>query len=105
MIDKKLDSIASRKVSGSIVGQSQSQVTPYSFRLPKPNSVDPWFGGSRTFWNQQVLPCPTNGNKPTVKSVTKKQPGAKRGVRFILYQSAVEFFQRLEQEQCAEQVI
>jgi hypothetical protein len=102
MIDKKFDSVADRKVPGNPSSLQQPQIAPYSFRLPKPNSVDPYFGGSRTFWNQQVLPCPTNGNKPTVKSVTKKQPGAKRGVRFILYQSAVEFFQRLEREQCAE---
>lgn len=70
----------------------------YSFRLPKPGTVDPFFGGARTFWNSLVLVGP-NGERPPVKSVVRKVPGAKRGCRFILFSSAKTFFETLEAEQ------
>ena len=69
---------------------------PYSFRLPKPKTTDPIFGGSRTFWNQLILPTPGNGYRPPVKSVSTKKPGAVRGIRFILTESALAWFKKLE---------
>lgn len=37
--------------------------------------------------------------KPTVASVVRKEPGTKRGIRFILYSSAKSFFEKLAKEQ------
>ena len=62
---------------------------PYSFRLPKNSEQDPYFGGTRTFWNSKIL-----GEHPEIKSVVVKQPGAKRGIRFILYASAKRWFEQ-----------
>lgn len=100
MTQKKTVAVANR--SGQISPSQQSQIIPHSFRLPKLGTTDPHFGGSRTFWNRQILPCVENDFKPPVRSVTRRYPGAKRGVRFILYQSALEFFRKMEEEQCEQ---
>jgi len=70
---------------------------PFSFRLPK-EGVDPLFGGTRDFWNKRVLPS-RNSGKPPVQSVLVREPGAKRGVRFIFVESAVKYFNRLAQQE------
>lgn len=88
--------------AASALDQQHPGDAPFSFRLPKAGAVDPFFGGARTFWNQNVLPSPTNGFKPPVKSIVRRQPGAKRGIRFILYESARAYFEGLAWEQCAE---
>src|SRR5262245_2151960 len=74
-------------------------VQPYTFRLPRNGQTDPYFGGSRTFWNQRVLPNKSNGGRPPVKSIVEKQPGSKRGIRFILFESAKSYFKRLAENQ------
>lgn len=68
---------------------------PYAFRLPKAKSTDPYFGGARGWWNARILPCEANNFSPPVKSFVDKAPGARRGVRFILFESAKEYFQKL----------
>lgn len=72
---------------------------PRFFRLPKPGTTDPHFGGSRSYWNEKILPMECNGFKPPVRSVVERKRGAKRGIRFISFVSAVGYFQRLELEQ------
>ena len=72
---------------------------PITFRLPKAGESDPYFGAKRTFWNEHVLPNQGNGSKPSIKSVVVRKKGATRGIRFILYESALAFFQLLEAEQ------
>lgn len=67
----------------------QELFTPYSFRLPKAGECDPHFGGNRTFWNHRIL-----GENPDVRSVCVQIKGSKRGVRFIIYKSAVEWFEK-----------
>lgn len=74
------------------VDTKAAAVTPQYFRLPKPGTVDPFFGGNRSFWNELVLPTPRNGFNPPVESITFKQPGATRGARFIVYASANAYF-------------
>ena len=69
------------------------------FRVPKPKSTDPFFGAARTFWNQRVLRTKANKFKPDVLSYVVKQPGARRGVRFIDYQSACDYFNKLRANQ------
>lgn len=67
---------------------------PVFFRLPKNGRVDPYFGGTRTFWNERVLPSQRNDFCPPVKSrVIKSRPGAKTGIRFIDFRSALAWFE------------
>jgi hypothetical protein len=72
---------------------------PVTFRLPKPGMVDPYFGGPRTFWNEHVLPTKANKFKPPIRSVVERRHGATRGIRFILFGSAVAYFEKLAKEQ------
>lgn len=69
------------------------------FRLPKPGHTDPHFGGSRSWWNGKILPSENNDHQPPVKSVVDKRPGAKSGVRFIDFQSAMDYFTKLTIDQ------
>lgn len=79
--------------------ENTAALTPVTFRLPPAGSVDPYFGGARTFWNERVLPTPENNFKPPVKSVVVKQRGAKRGIRFIVFTSAKAYFDALAAKQ------
>lgn len=71
---------------------------PVCFRLPRVGERDPYFGGSRQFWNTKVLPS-LNGGNPPVKSIVVKRPDAKRGIRFIIYESAAVYFSNLQKQQ------
>lgn len=79
-------------------------IEPYCFRLPMqrpPGQTDPYFGCNRSLWNQLVLRTKTNGRNPPVKSVVRKDPKAKRGIRFVIYSSAKAYFEKLAQDQAA----
>jgi hypothetical protein len=80
------------------MNEDMNRMEPFTFRLPKTGSVDPFFGGSRTFWNEKILPSKNNGS-PQVDSIIIAVPGAKRGIRFILFESAKRFFERIAKEQ------
>jgi hypothetical protein len=88
--------------------QDQIPWTPYQFRLPrpsrngKPGEVDPWWQCNRSFWNERILPTERNQFKPDVKSVAVKQKGRNRGVRFIIWESAKSYFDKLRAEQEAK---
>lgn len=69
---------------------------PYSFRLPANGQVDPWFGGTRTFWANLI-----RGEAAAVQSFAIKQTGAKRGIRFILFDSARAYMERQHKPQAA----
>jgi|ERR1051325_6648567 hypothetical protein len=73
-------------------------IEPFTFRLPKDKERDPFFSGSRTFWNGCVLPSRNKG-QPRVQSVVIADPHNKRGVRFIFFASARAYFERLAREQ------
>jgi hypothetical protein len=79
-------------------------VHPYQFRLPKPTrnnkpgEVDPWFGANRSFWNERILPTARNDYRPEVKSIVVRQRGSRRGVRFVLFDSAKAYFDKLRRE-------
>lgn len=71
----------------------------WSFRIPKPGEVDPFFGGTRTFWLERVLRTKRNGFKPEIESIVVKKTGADRGMRFVVFESAVAYFQKLRADQ------
>ncbi len=86
---------------GQSADHALTAIPLYSFRLPRPGTVDPYFGGARTFWNENCLACEANGFKPPVKSIVVRKRGATRGIRFILFESAKAYFDRLAEEQQA----
>lgn len=85
------------------IGKNKDTAGIFSFRLPKQGQVDPFFGGARSFWNERVLPTRANGFKPPIKSFVDRKPGASRGIRFILWTSALDYFRRLASEESRPQ--
>jgi hypothetical protein len=77
--------------------------TPILFRLPKPGTVDPYFGGNRSFWNERILATPRNNHKPEVRSVVVRKRGALKGCRFISFESALLYFNALAEQQGAQE--
>src|SRR5436190_18083224 len=57
-------------------------VQPEFIRLPK-SGLCPWTGLSRAKLKELILPSKGNGNKPPVKSVCLRKPGAVKGARLI----------------------
>jgi len=81
---------------GAAKARTLAPIAPITFRLPKVGQLDPYFGGTRTFWNERVLPTERNNFNPPVKSRVIKQPGAKTGIRFIDFASALAWFEAQE---------
>lgn len=64
---------------------------PEFLRLPKPGSLCPHSGLSRSYINSLILPSRLNDFKPPVRSFVIRRPGAKTGVRLIDYASLRRF--------------
>lgn len=64
---------------------------PEFIRLPKPGQLCPWTGLSRSKMNELILPCPANGGKPPVKSVSLRKKGSLRGTRLVFYESLISY--------------
>lgn len=89
-------------IQNKTVGAQSTPLTtakPVYFRLPKPGTVDPHFGGNRSFWNELILATPRNNHTPLVKSVSMRKQGQIKGCRFILFESALNYFNHLAEEQ------
>jgi hypothetical protein len=41
--------------------------------------------------NELILPCPANGGKPPVKSVSLRKKGSLRGTRLVFYESLISY--------------
>lgn len=93
---------APSKDAATSASQPYTITPPISFRLPKAATKDPFFGATRTFWNQRVLATEANGFNPPIKSIVERQPGRTRGIRFVLYDSARTYFEKLAAEQCGK---
>jgi hypothetical protein len=76
---------------------------PKYFRLPKGSTTDPWFDCNRSFWNERILPTARNNFRPEVESLVVSRPGAKRGVRLVIFSSAELYFKKLREEQLGRQ--
>ncbi len=76
---------------------------PVLFRLPKPSQLDPFFQGNRSFWNELILPTADNGFKPPVRSIVQRKAGCAKGRRFIVFESAAAYFNRLAAQTDQEQ--
>jgi hypothetical protein len=64
---------------------------PEFIRLPKPRQLCPWTGLSRSKMNELILPCPANGGRPPVKSVSLRKRGSLRGTRLVVYDSLISY--------------
>ena len=62
-------------------------ITPEFIRLPKPGTLCPWTGLSRSKLNELVLPSPVNDFKPPVRSVSLRNRGQLKAVRLIVFDS------------------
>ena len=60
-----------------------ANLRPEFIRLPKPGTLCPITGLSRSYLNALILPSTVNGHRPPVRSICLRQRGAKTGVRLI----------------------
>jgi hypothetical protein len=77
-------------------GDQLKAVEPEYIRLPRPGQRDPYFGLSRSYLNELILPCKANSYRPSVKSAVLRKKGARTGVRLIHLQSLREFIKKHE---------
>jgi len=63
-------------------------------RLPRSGTRCPITGLSRAGINQLILPCPENGGRPPVKSLSLRKKGATRGVRMIPREALIEYLMK-----------
>ena len=71
-------------------------VRPEFIRLPL-HGLCPWTGLSRSKLNELILPNPTNGFQPPVRSVSLAPPGKTKGVRLIYLESLLAHLHRHSQ--------
>jgi hypothetical protein len=71
-------------------------IAPEFIRLPKPGTLSPHTGLSRSALNDLILPTPRNGHKPPVRSFVLRQRGARTGIRLIDYRSLADYIRRHE---------
>mgnify|MGYP006447577907 CR=1 FL=1 len=76
---------------------------PEYFRLPKTGQRDPYFGCSRSRWNQLILPSKANGYNPPIKTLVLSM-GTARGCRLIPFKQAKQYFDNLLVEQNESEV-
>ena len=63
---------------------------PETIRLPKPKTLCPYTGLSRSAMNELVLPCAANAFKPPVRSTVLRKRGARTGIRLVYFDSLLE---------------
>ncbi len=73
-------------------------VRPELIRLPKPRSLCPYTGLSRSKMNELVLPCAANNFKPPVKFISLRNRGQVKAVRLIVYDSLMAYLRSFLQD-------
>lgn len=68
---------------------------PIKFPLPPSGQRDPFFFEARSRWYELAVPCKANRFRPPVKSVVDLKPGNVKGRRYIVFESARQYFERL----------
>jgi hypothetical protein len=71
---------------------------PEWLRLPKPGTLCPWTGLSRSKLNELILPNPYNNFKPVVQSICLRNRGQKKGVRLIVFDSLMEYLRSFAED-------
>lgn len=68
-----------------------STIRPEFIRLPRAGKSCPHTSLSRTALNALILPTPSNGFLPPVKSIVVRHRGNQRGIRLISYDSLLAY--------------
>lgn len=82
--------------TGAAVVPTASPARPEFVRLPKPGTLCPWTGLSRSKLNELILPSPLNGYRPPVRSLSLRNRGQIRAVRLICFDSLMAYLRSLE---------
>ena len=77
---------------------STNKVQPEFIRLPKPGTLCPHTGLSRSKMNELVLPSEINNFKPAVKSISLRKRGQVKAVRLVVYDSLMAYLRSFLQE-------
>ena len=81
---------------GARASEQPQALRPEFIRLPKPGTLCPWTGLSRSKLNELILPSPLNGHRPPVRSVSLRNRGQIRAVRLINFDSLMAYLRSLE---------
>lgn len=82
--------------TGRAVAPTATPARPEFIRLPKPRTLCPWTGLSRSKLNELILPSPLNGFRPPVRSVSLRNRGQIRAVRLVDFDSLMAYLRNLE---------
>jgi hypothetical protein len=82
--------------TGAAVVPTASPARPEFVRLPKPGTLCPWTGLSRSKINELILPSSLNGHRPLVRSISLRNRGQIRAVRLINFDSLMGYLRSLE---------
>jgi len=74
------------------------QRDPEWIRLPKPSTLCPYTGLTRSKMNELILPCRANDFRPPVRSVVLRQRGKVKGVRLVNFDSLIGYIRQQETE-------
>jgi hypothetical protein len=89
--EKKMKTNAQTKYSTLPVGAGLPLTRPEFLRLPKPRTLCPFSGLSRSKMNELVLPCAANGFKPPVRSISLRNRNQVKAVRLVVYDSLMAY--------------
>jgi hypothetical protein len=90
---------ANTLVTAAIQASSPTRIIPEFIRLPKPGTLCPWTGLSRSKMNELVLPNQTNAFKPHVRSFSLRNRGQIKAVRLIVLDSLLSYLRSLLEQQ------
>lgn len=87
--------ITTRPVEADV---SRPLTRPEFIRLPKPGTLCPYTGLSRSKLNEIVLPSLLNNFQPPVKSISLRNRGQIKAVRLIVFDSLITYLRTFMQE-------
>ena len=88
--------------TASVTVGSTAGAVPEFIRLPRPGTLCPFTGLSRSKMNELILACPANNFRPPVKSVSLRKRGQTKAVRLVCYESLRAYLHKLLEEQTEE---
>ena len=96
--DGRCDGSQAGMTTFPVVASAIHPSKPEFIRLPKPRTLCPYTGLSRSKMNELVLPCPLNNFKPAVKSISLRNRGQVKAVRLVVYESLLSYLRSFLEE-------
>lgn len=110
-MNRKEDSVTRRSILDATTKELPDVATagtpairPEFIRLPKPGTLCPHTGLSRSMLNTLILPARCNNFRPPVRSISLRKLGSKNGVRLIQYSSLLAYLRSFQQIDPASQM-